>query len=83
MQWHLSEPKAKITSLDISIGALIYLVLKQHSPDALVVAVLVLILHPVGGVALHQLVQMRPLLQILIKLLQYKNKNKKQEERHS
>jgi hypothetical protein len=62
------ERDARVTSLNVSIGALIYLVGKRHRPDTLVVAVLVLILHPVRRVAMHQLVQMRPLLQILIKL---------------
>jgi hypothetical protein len=64
----LCEREATVTSLNVSIGALIYLVVKRHRPDALVVAVLVVVLDPVRRVAMHQLVQMRPLLQILIKL---------------
>lgn len=70
--WRRSKNKLKNkmrnTCLNVSVRSLIYLVVKRRRSNAFVVAVLVLILNPIRGVAMNQLIEVRPLLQILVEL---------------
>lgn len=57
-----------LTSLSISVGTFENLSLESIRPSSLVVSVFISILNPLRSVALNQLVQVRPLFQIPIKL---------------